>query len=96
MNNNIQNTTDFKKFIKTRWLVSLLLTTLMLTFYFGFIITIAYFPNLLAIKVFNELNIGITSGIFLILFAWILTGVYIFWANNFYDKKATHFKKLIK
>jgi uncharacterized membrane protein (DUF485 family) len=84
---------QFKHLVSNRWRVSILLTIVMLTVYFGFILTIAFKKELLATKIGEHLTIGIPIGIGIILLAWTLTGVYVQWANNHYDKQVEEIKK---
>lgn len=77
---------DFKNLVRKRIVVSTVLTLVMLFFYFGFILSIAFFPQFLSIKIGPTLTLGLPIGIGLILFAWLLTGVYTRWANHSYDK----------
>ena len=58
----------------------------MLLAYFGFILAIAFKKELFAIKLSSNLTLGIVLGLGIIIFAWIMTGIYVNWANNKYDK----------
>jgi len=76
----------FKNLVKKRLTVSLSLTAIMLIVYFGFMLTIAFYKELLALKIGEHITIGLPVGIGVIVFAWLLTGIYTRWANNKYDK----------
>ena len=82
----IVNSEKFKNLVKKRLRVSITLTAVMLVVYFGFILTIAFYKELLAVKIGEHLTIGLPIGIGIIVFAWLLTGFYTRWANNVYDK----------
>jgi uncharacterized membrane protein (DUF485 family) len=42
-------------------------------------------------------NYGIILGVLVIVLSWALTGIYVIWANNVYDKEVDAIKKeLIK
>ncbi len=82
----IVNSDKFKKLVKKRLRVSLTLTAVMLIVYFGFILVIAFNKELLAFKIGEHLTIGLPIGIGIIVFAWLLTGLYTRWANQSYDK----------
>lgn len=82
----ILNSDKFKNLVKKRLTVSLSLTALMLIVYFGFMLTIAFYKELLALKIGEHITIGLPIGIGVIVFAWLLTGIYTRWANNKYDK----------
>ena len=53
--------------------------------YFGFILLVAFRPSLLAQLVSEGLSLGIVLGAFVIVAAWVLTLVYVRWANAEYD-----------
>lgn len=76
----------FKNLVRQRLTVSILLTIIMLSVYFGFMLSIAFFKDILTIKLGEYITLGLPIGIGVIVFAWLLTGVYIRWANNKYDK----------
>ena len=75
---------EFLALIKKKNTISFSLTALMLLVYFGFIITLAYFPEALAASVGNA-TMGIPFGIGVIILACVLTGIYVRWANTKYD-----------
>jgi uncharacterized membrane protein (DUF485 family) len=83
----------FKALVRKRWTVSFILTVLLFVSYYGIILTIAYGKEFLSTKVGEFTNWGIIFGIFGIVFAWILTAVYVVWANNVYDKEVDSIKK---
>jgi uncharacterized membrane protein (DUF485 family) len=84
---------EFKRMVKKKWQVSLLLTFLMLIIYFGFILLIAFDKPFLAKPIGKNLTIGLPIGIGILIFAWLLTGVYTWWANKYYDKQVDELKK---
>jgi uncharacterized membrane protein (DUF485 family) len=80
---------DFKDLARRKNLVSTVLTLIILVIYFGFIFLVAFRPTKLGQKVVKGIAlgvpVGIPIGIAVIVFAWILTGVYVLWANGTYD-----------
>lgn len=76
----------FKELVKKRLTVSLTLTAIMLIVYFGFILVVAFQKDLLAAKLVGNITLGLPVGIGIIVFAWLLTGIYTRWANKKYDK----------
>lgn len=84
---------EFKKLIKKRWAVAFLLTTVMLLAYFGFLLMVAFDKDFFKQKVGEVTTIAIPIGIGLIVLAWVMTGIYTCWANNFYDKEVEEIKK---
>ena len=69
-----------------RWRVALTLTGAMIALYFGFIALIAFDRPLLAIPVVPGLSLGILLGALVIVGAWVLTWIYVRWANAHYDR----------
>ena len=65
--------------------VSLALTAVMIAVYFGFILLIAYARPVLARRIVPGLSLGILLGALVIVSSWILTWVYVRWANTRYD-----------
>ncbi|WP_373060899.1 DUF485 domain-containing protein [Gemmatimonas sp.] len=70
---------------RTRWRVAAVLTLLMVGVYFGFILLVAYRPALLGGLVSDGLSLGIVLGVLVIVSAWVLTLIYVQWANRVYD-----------
>ena len=83
----------FKALVRKRWTVSVILTILLFVSYYGIILTIAYGKEFLSQKVGEFTNWGIILGIFGIVFAWLLTAIYVVWANNVYDKEVDSIKQ---
>lgn len=65
---------------------SLVLTLLTFLVYFGFIFLLAFNQSILASRVSGDVNLGLPVGVGVIVFCWILTGIYVRWANDSYDK----------
>jgi uncharacterized membrane protein (DUF485 family) len=57
----------------------------MILTYFGFIALVAFGRSLLAIQVMPGLSLGILLGALVIVASWLLTWVYVRWANRVYD-----------
>jgi uncharacterized membrane protein (DUF485 family) len=68
-----------------RWRLALTLTILMLVTYFGFVLLVAYDKPLLGTILSPGLSLGILLGALVIVVAWVLTGIYVRWANQTYD-----------
>ncbi len=78
---------DFKSLSAQKDSISITLTILELVLYFGFIALIAFNKPFLAQKMGGEgaTTIGIPIAVGTIIFSWVFTGIYIFWANSKYD-----------
>ena len=70
---------------RARWRVALTLTVGVVVIYFGFILLIAYRRDLLAKLLAPGLTVGILLGALVIVASWMLTWVYVAWANARYD-----------
>ena len=68
-----------------RWRIALKLTVVMIVVYFGFITLIAYDRAFLSRIVVPGLSIGILLGALVIVASWLLTWIYVRWANRHYD-----------
>ena len=69
-----------------RWRVALSLTVAMMVVYFGFILLVAYAPKFLGTPLgTGVMTIGIPIGLFVIVSAFLLTGIYVSKANSKYD-----------
>ena len=70
---------------QARWRMALALTVGMILIYFGFIALVAFGRSFLAIQVIPGLSLGILLGALVIVASWVLTWVYVRWANSVYD-----------
>ncbi len=70
---------------RTRFAVTL--TVAMIVLYFGFILLIAYDKSLMGTLIGPGLSLGILLGALVIVVSWLLTFVYIRWANTHYDRE---------
>ena len=70
---------------RARWRIALGLTGAMILLYFGFIALVAFGRSLLAIQLVPGLSLGILLGALVIVASWVLTWVYVRWANSVYD-----------
>ncbi len=83
----------FKSLVRKKWNVSIVLTILLFVSYYGFILILAYNKAFLSQKVGEFTNWGIILGVLCIVVAWILTAIYVIWANTVYDKEVDAIKK---
>ena len=91
----LQDLPEFKSLVFKKWRVSLLLTFIMLVIYFGFILLIAFDKPFLATLIGHNITIGLPIGLGILVVAWLLTGIYILWANKIYDKHVEELKNKI-
>ncbi len=78
---------NFHELVRRRSRFAWLLTALMVTVYFGFILTIAYFKSVTALSVAGGVTtVGIVLGLGVIIAAFTLTGIYVARANTTFDE----------
>jgi uncharacterized membrane protein (DUF485 family) len=84
---HIRNNQQFQELIKQKSRLSWSLAASMLFVYYSFILVIAFYPEWLGapLSANSTLTWGLAVGIGIILFTFIITGVYVHWANNHYD-----------
>ena len=70
---------------RRRWRVSTVLTAAMTGIYFGFMLLVAYAKEWIGALIIPGLSWGILLGALVILSAWLLTFIYVRWANATYD-----------
>lgn len=94
----IQQMEAFQKLTKARSSYNWTMAIIMMVLYFAFILFIAFNPTALATKIASEsvISIGILSGFVLIVFSFILTGIYARRANSEFDALNNEVKELAK
>jgi uncharacterized membrane protein (DUF485 family) len=70
---------------RARWRIAVTLTAAAVLLYFGFIALVAFGRSVLAIQLLPGLSLGILLGALVIVMSWVLTWVYVRWANVVYD-----------
>ena len=83
----------FKALVRKRWSVSITLTLLLFLLYYGYILVVAYGKPVLALKVGMHTTLGIVLGALTIVGSWVLTVVYVVWANVSYDREVDSIKR---
>ena len=86
------NSERFRKLVRTRWTVSITLLVLLFILYYGYILVVAEGKDFLVQKVGVHTNYGIILGIGTIIGAWLLTLIYVVWANKIYDAEVKGIK----
>jgi uncharacterized membrane protein (DUF485 family) len=69
----------------SRTRVGITLTAAVFAIYFGFIAAVAYARPAMGMLLAPGLSLGIVLGAFVIVASWLLTWVYVRWANVKYD-----------
>ena len=76
-----------RKISTRRWRIAIVLSVCMLAIYFGFILLIAFDKPLMGSLLTDGLSLGILLGALVIVSAWVLTTIYVRWANRVYDEQ---------
>ena len=83
---------EFKRMVSTRWTISVVLTILLFVIYYGYIVLIAVDKPFMAQKIGEVTTLGIPLGVLVILLSWVLTAVYVVWANKVHDPEVRNLK----
>ena len=76
-----------------RWRVAISLTASMMAAYFGFILLVAFNKPLLGSLLVPGLSLGMLLGALVIVVAWMLTWIYVRWANTHYDSSIDQLRR---
>ncbi len=96
--NKIQNNPAYQKLVRTRNGFAWKLSIIMLVVYYAYILLIAFSPATLGAKISADgmATWGIPVGIAIIIFAFILTGIYVRRANSEFDELSDQVKAEIE
>lgn len=83
---------EFKHLVARRWKVSMGLLVALFVIYYGYILLIPYAPALLTARVGEVTTLGIPLAVGVIVAAFLLTAVYVAWANSSYDPEVARLK----
>ncbi len=86
---------DFKELKSSKWKVSIILGSIVMILYFGFVLLMAYNKPLFANKVLG-IYVGIPIGVFVLVSTILITVVYVLWANSNYDVLVEKVKEKIR
>jgi uncharacterized membrane protein (DUF485 family) len=75
----------FRELVAERTRFGWLLSGIMLVVYLGFVLLVAFGREVMAIKVAGVISLGLVLGVAVIVFAFLLTGIYVQRANGRFD-----------
>jgi uncharacterized membrane protein (DUF485 family) len=84
---------EFRHLIAGRWRVSLVLTACLFVLYYGYILLIALNRSLVSARIGGSVPIGIPLGAAVIAGSWLLTALYVVWANRRYDPEVRRLRE---
>jgi uncharacterized membrane protein (DUF485 family) len=76
---------EFKRLVRGKWTIAIVLTVLLFIAYYGFIFMMAVNKPFLAQKIGEHTTLGFPIAAGVIGIAWVLTAIYIVWANRVLD-----------
>jgi uncharacterized membrane protein (DUF485 family) len=87
----------FRALVQKRTRFAWILSAAMLVIYFGFILMIAFAPKILAVPIGGGVTtLGIPVGLFIIVAAFVLTGIYVRRANSEFDPMTHQIMEKVK
>ncbi|ANJ66826.1 hypothetical protein A9404_05040 [Halothiobacillus diazotrophicus] len=91
----IQSDPDFQALVRHRTRTNWIMAITVIVVYFAFILMIAYFPKMLGTKIAagSEISVGIVAGFLIIVFSFLMTGLYVRKANATYDALTARIKE---
>ncbi|MEW6771909.1 MAG: DUF485 domain-containing protein [Bacillota bacterium] len=92
---HLEESREFKELITSRWVVAAILTALVFLTYYGFILMIGLSRETLARKIGEATTLGIPLAVTVIVVSFVLTLVYVGWANTIYDKKVASLARIL-
>ena len=87
---------EFRRLVARRWRTSLTLTALLFVLYYGYIVLIAVRPQWLAHRLWGATTAGIPLAAGVIAGAWLLTAIYVVWANRHYDPEVARLRERVR
>lgn len=84
---HIRRNPRFVELVEKRTRFATILSVIVLTIFYGFVLTVAFAPDLIGMRLSegSNLTFGVVAGLFQFVFFWILTFVYVRRANGEFD-----------
>ncbi|MBF0179273.1 MAG: DUF485 domain-containing protein [Magnetococcales bacterium] len=91
----IKNHPQYQELVSKRSRFAWTLSVIMLIIYYAFILVIAFAPKSLGTKIAagSVISVGIPLGVFIIVVAFLLTGIYVRRANGEFDELTRKIKE---
>jgi uncharacterized membrane protein (DUF485 family) len=87
---------EFKTLVKRRWRVSMVMLVLLFVSYYGYVLVVAGNKEFVSQKIDGVTTLAIPMGVAVIVFAWLLTAIYVAWANRSYDPEVERLRNEIR
>jgi len=85
---------DLKKLNNFHKKISFLFSVIVFFIYFSFICMVAFHIGFLSNNFFFNLNLGLLYSFAVIILCILITGIYVWWNNSFYEKELKKIKKI--
>jgi uncharacterized membrane protein (DUF485 family) len=85
---------EFKALVKRRWTVSMVMLVLLFVSYYGYVLLVAGNREFVSQKIDEATTLAL--GVAVIVFAWLLTAIYVAWANRSYDPEVERLRNEIR
>ncbi|MFO1409019.1 MAG: DUF485 domain-containing protein [Steroidobacteraceae bacterium] len=72
---------------RQRWRLAIALSAVIVIVYFGFVLLIAFDKPRVAALLAPGLSLGILLGALVIVASWLVTWIYVRWANAHFDRR---------
>ena len=92
----ILDSPEFTRMVTRRWTVVVVFTVVLFVMYYGYIALIATNKPLMAEKIGDVTTLGILLGVAVIVLSWVLTAIYVGWANRVHDPEVRDLKRKIQ
>ena len=87
---------EFKALVAKRWTVSAVLLAALFVTYYGYILLVAGNRELMATRIGEVTTLAIPVGVGVIVIAFLLTALYVGWANKSYDPEVERLKRQLR
>lgn len=87
---------EFRGLVRRKWIVSVVLTACLFALYYGYILLIAFDKAFLARRIGEHTTLGIPLGAGVIILSWVLTAIYVLWANRSHDAAVENLKDQVR
>ena len=77
---------------RQRWRIATTLSSIMTVVYFGFVLLIAFDKPRLGTILAPGLSVGLLLGALVIVAVWVVTWIYVRWANTHLDRRVSELR----
>jgi uncharacterized membrane protein (DUF485 family) len=87
---------DFRALVAKRWTVSAVLLVALFVIYYGFILLIAANRDFMSQRIGEFTTLAIPIGLGVIVLSFLLTAIYVAWANRSYDPEVERLRNQLR